>query len=123
MGEEELKARYVRWIDELWNGPADPERLAAVAGTLVTGDFVGHWPGRVVEGPDGIAALIAETKGMFSALSFEIEVPPFAEGEFVAARWTGRGLSATGATRFFGNDILRARDGRFAEYWVASATV
>ncbi len=58
---------------------------------------------------------------MFSELTFELEVGPIAQGELLAARWTGTGRSDDGETRFFGNDLLRLRDGLFAEYWVASS--
>ena len=41
-------------------------------------------------------------------------------GNRSAGRWSGVGRTDGGEARFFGNDILRVRDGRFAEYWVAS---
>ncbi|SOD58186.1 SnoaL-like domain-containing protein [Streptomyces zhaozhouensis] len=125
MNEEQRHARdleslYERWITALWNGPADVGELTARAETVVAGDFVGHWPDGDVRGPDGLGRLIAETKGMFTALSFTVEVPPFAGGDLVAGRWVGRGRTSEGPVEFFGNDILRAVNGRFAEYWVAS---
>jgi ketosteroid isomerase-like protein len=107
---------YRRWLDELWNGGPD------AAERLVTADFVGHWPDRDVTGPDGLAAVVGETHAMFTDLSFTLEVGPVAEGDLVAARWTGRGRTAEGPMSFFGNDILRVRDGRFVEYWVATWT-
>ncbi|MBL1066450.1 ester cyclase [Streptomyces sp. 7-21] len=105
---------YHRWIEEAWNG--HPE---AVRG-LVTADFTGHWPGRKVHGADELAELIASTRRMFTSLRFVIEVGPFAANGLVAGRWSGVGRTDGGEARFFGNDILRVRDGRFAEYWVAS---
>lgn len=106
---------YRRWLEELWNG--DP----SAARELVTDDFVGHWPDREVAGADELAAIIAETQAMFTELSFELAVGPIVEGDLVSARWTGRGETPDGRMSFFGNDILRLRDGRFAEYWVASS--
>ena len=105
---------YRRWIDDVWNGSAEAVKQ------LVSDDFVGHWPDRDVNGPDALAQLIAQTHEMFSSLRFDIEVEPFSDGEFVAGRWIGRGRTAEGETRFIGNDILRARDGRFVEYWVGT---
>ena len=105
---------YRRWIEELWSGDLD------VAAELITDDFAGHWPDREVSGRDELVALIRETREMFSDLRFEIAVGPIAEGELVAGRWTGGGRTAEGEMRLFGNDLLRVRDGRFAEYWVAS---
>ena len=107
------KALYQRWIDELWTGKP-------VAVELVSGDFVGHWPNRSVRGPNELQEIVDETREMFSDLRFVIEVEPFAEREFVAARWIGTGATAEGPARFTGNDILRFADGRFVEYWTGT---
>lgn len=108
-------ALYRQWLDELWNG--SPQ----AADSLVTDDFVGHWPDREVRGPEELAATIAETHGMFTELSFTLDVGPITEGDLVAGRWTGSGRGTDGVVlRFIGHDLLRVRDGRFAEYWVAS---
>lgn len=116
------KDLYRQWIEGLWNGPSSADQLQRVAADLVTSDFIGHWPGQDVKGPDGLAGLIAETKKMFADLTFEIEVAPLADADMVAGRWVGTGTTTDGAaSRFFGNDILRMREGRFCEYWVASA--
>jgi len=113
---------YRRWIDDLWNGPADAAALRRVAESLVTDGFVGHWPDRDVRGRAELADLVAQTKTMFSGhLAFTVEIPPFTEGDLVAARWTGTGTSPAGdVSHFWGNDILRLSGTRFAEYWVAS---
>jgi hypothetical protein len=42
------------------------------------------------------------------------------DGELVAARWTGVGVTKGKEVPLLGHDILRVVDGRFAEYWVAS---
>ena len=75
---------YRRWLLELWHGSYD------VAEEILTEDFAGHWPERDVEGRDALVELIRETRAMFESLEFELEVGPFVNGEFVAARWTGR---------------------------------
>lgn len=106
---------YRRWIDGLWNGRSP-------AGELVADDFVGHWPDRTLHGPGELQAVVDETRGMFSTAEFTIRVGPLVEGELVAGRWTGEGTMPDGSTMsFFGNDILRVRDGRFVEYWTASS--
>jgi hypothetical protein len=107
---------YRRWLAELWGG------RPGAAGELVTEDFVGHWPGREVRGPAELTAVVAETRGMFDSITFELQVGPLVDGDLVAARWTGAGTTAQGSTTFFGNDILRTAGGRFAEYWVASSS-
>ena len=46
---------------------------------------------------------------------------PIADGDLLAARWTGTGTTPDGGEMpLLGNDILRVADGRLAEYWVAS---
>jgi predicted ester cyclase len=119
---------YRRWLLELWNGDL------AVAGQVVTRDFVGSWPGRpgLVHGPDGLAEMIAMSRAFFLDLTFAVEVGPVADGDLVAARWIGQGSykgGMQGATApagtpvsFGGHDLLRVVDGRFAEYWVISET-
>lgn len=113
---------YKSWIDHLWNGPADKSRLIETAATIVTDDFVGHWPERDIHGPNELAELIYETKRSISGLTFNIEIKPFSGGGLVAGRWVGRGMTPDGAEmRFVGNDILSIRSDQFDEYWVASA--
>ncbi|WP_211240457.1 nuclear transport factor 2 family protein [Haloglycomyces albus] len=120
----DAKDLYRSWIEHLWNGPSDADALRAAAARIVTADFVGHWPGRDVRGSERLAELIAEAKTMFSGLAFQIEVQPLVDADMVSARWNGAGTTVDGSvTRFFGNDILRVRDGRFCEYWVATGEV
>ena len=126
----DLRRLYRRWMLELWNGDL------AIAGELVSDDFVIHQAradGAASEGPGGpeaLVQLVREGHAPFEELSFDIEVGPVVEGDMVAARWVGRGRyrgGLPGATApagtpvaFGGIDLLRARDGRFAEYWVSS---
>lgn len=112
---------YRRWIDELWNGPTDRERLKAVAEELVSEDFLGHWPSAEVAGLGKLAALVDATKATYRDLVFEVEVGPFAADGYVAGRWAGQGTTSDGQISYLtGNDILSVRDGRFTEYWVTS---
>jgi predicted ester cyclase len=126
----DLRQLYRRWIMELWNGDL------AVAGELVTDDFVIH-QARVddaaseqVRGPEAVVQMVRQGHAPFDDLTFQIEVGPVVEGNMVAARWVGRGRyreGIPGATApagtpvaFGGIDLFRVRDGRFAEYWVSS---
>ena len=107
---------YHRWLDELWGGDLE------TAAELVTDDFVGHWPQGEVRGPVELAAVVDQTHSLVAGLTFRLEVGPVAEGDLVAARWTGTGRTADGPTTFAGNDLLRVRDGRIAEYWPATTS-
>jgi ketosteroid isomerase-like protein len=127
---ERLRQLYRRWILELWNGDL------AVAAELVTDDFVVHQaraddaPSEEVRGPEAVVQMVRQGHASFDDLTFQIEVGPVVEGNMVAARWVGRGRyreGIPGATApagtpvaFGGIDLLRVRDGRFAEYWVSS---
>ncbi len=108
------KELYGRWINELWAGKA-------IAGEIVTEDFVGHWPGRDVRGPGELEAIIAETHAMLADLTFDIELGPLVDGDMVAGRWVGTGRSDDGPMSFTGNDILRVEGDRFAEYWTGTS--
>ena len=105
---------YERWLLELWQGSYD------VAEAILTEDFAGHWPDREVVGREALVGLIRDTRGMFESLDFRLEVGPIVDGELVAARWTGVGVTDGKEVPLLGHDILRMADGRFAEYWVAS---
>lgn len=111
-----VEALYDRWITELWAG-------RPVASEIVTDDFVGHWPGRDVHGPEELQRIVAETRNMFADLTFAVEIGPLHEGDLVAGRWVGTGRGPDGPVCFTGNDILRLdADGRrFAEYWTGTS--
>jgi hypothetical protein len=115
---------YGRWLLEMWNGDF------GLAHDLVTPDFVGHWPGMEVRGPEALIETLRQGHAPFDDVTVTLDVGPIADGDTVAARWTFSGsykgdlpgASAPAGTRvsFSGHDILRAVDGRFAEYWVIS---
>lgn len=115
---------YERWLLEMWNGDF---RLAH---ELVTPDFVGHWPGHDVRGPDELIEVLEQGHAPFDDVAVTLDVGPIVDGDRVAARWTFTGsykgglpgATAPEGTRvaFSGHDILRAESGRFAEYWVIS---
>jgi predicted SnoaL-like aldol condensation-catalyzing enzyme len=109
-----VRELYERWLTDLWHGDYE------AATEIVTDDFAGHWPDRDVQGREALVALIRETRAMFTTLEFTLELGPLVDGDYVAGRWTGVGATPEGEMRLLGNDILRVRDGRFAEYWVAS---
>ena len=116
---------YERWLFELWT-TAD----RGLAGELVTGDFVGHWPDQKVHGPDELVAVIGQSLSFFSDVTTSIDVGPIVEGDLLAARWSFRGgyeggmpgATAPAGTPLVlrGADMMRLSGGKFAEYWVSS---
>lgn len=115
---------YERWLLEMWNGAFQ------VAHDLVTPNFVGHWPGMDVHGPDGLIDALRQGNEPFDDVTVTLDVGPIVDGDRVAARWTFSGTYRGGVpgadaapgteVGFSGHDILRVEDGRFAEYWVIS---
>lgn len=120
---------YRRWIEELWAAPED--QLEARAAELFTEDSVIHQAGaEYARGPAGPVDLIRQGRAPFQDIELRIEVGPLVDGDLVAARWTFSGAYAGGIpgvsapegthVTFGGIDIMRAEDGKFAEYWVSS---
>lgn len=115
---------YERWLLEMWAGDF------GLAHELVTPDFVGHWPGLEVRGPQQLAETLGQGHAPFEDVAVTLDVGPIVDGDRVAARWTFAGRykgGMPGATvpegtsvSFSGHDVLRAEGGRFAEYWVIS---
>jgi hypothetical protein len=116
----DAKKLYERWLLELWHGDFD------LIEELVAPDFAVHQTGadgpQEFRGHDGLRQMLHGAHEPFEELTFRIDVGPLAEGDLVAARWTGSGRMRGGTTQmhFGGTDILRLEDGRFAEYWVTS---
>ncbi|TDB87397.1 ester cyclase [Actinomadura sp. 7K534] len=131
-----LDELYRRWLFEVWTGDL------AVADRILTPDFVGHWPDLQVHGPAGAAEQVRRSHEYFADVRTALDAGPVigpVPGEpndaaggsgMVAAGWTFHGTYRGGlpgataepgtAVSFRGQDIFRARDGRFAEYWVVS---
>lgn len=105
---------FRRWIDDLWNGDT------GLVHKLIADDFVGHWPEFDVHGPDDLVARVLQAHEMVAGMRVRIELGPIVDGDLVSGRWVGEGTMNGKLCRLFGNDILRVRDGRFVEYWVAS---
>ncbi|MFG2089449.1 MULTISPECIES: ester cyclase [unclassified Spirillospora] len=123
-----LEELYRRWLFEVWNGDFD------VAARILTPDFTGHWPNLEVHGPEEAVDQVRRSHAYFTGVRTTLDVGPVVQGVaddgMVAAAWTFHGAyrgGIPGATAapgtpvsFRGQDIFRARDGRFAEYWVVS---
>jgi len=130
MADTDLAALYRRWLLELWHAaPADRE---AIARELVTEDFTVRQAGQPEEprGPARLVGLVEAGSAPFDDVRLELAIGPLVDGELVAARWIFRGrykgtipgasAPVGTAVAFAGMDLLRAREGRFAEYWTSS---
>ncbi|WP_017593096.1 ester cyclase [Nocardiopsis potens] len=132
MDETAARELYRRWLPGMWEAPT--EELDRIAGELFTDDAVGHWPGRDVHGPAGIAEQIRTTHAMFTRIGTSVRVGPVVGADgLIAAQWLFTADYAEGVpgataapgtrVRYPGADFLRVRDGRFAEYWVVGDTM
>lgn len=106
---------YRRWINELWAGNTD------ITSELLSSDFIGHWPDHNVNGPDELAKTVMGVHQMFENLRFQIEIGPILDGEWIAGRWIGTGITDGKSARFSGNDVMRIEDGKILEYWIESS--
>ncbi|MFA1543623.1 ester cyclase [Actinomadura monticuli] len=119
-----LDGLYRRWLFEVWAG--DP----AVAREILAPGFTGHWPDLEVHGPDEAAEQVRRSHAYFADVRTTLDAGPVVGDGMVAAAWSFHGAyrggipgaTAAPGTRvsFRGQDLFRARDGRFTEYWVVS---
>ena len=134
MTERQLEVLYRRFLLELWT--ADLDVVDGLAAELAGSDFVIHQarmdgrPSEGVRGPAALSGLVRQGREPFTEVTTRIDAGPLVDGDGVAARWTltGRyrggveGATAPAGTTvsLSGLDLMRARDGRFVEYWVSS---
>ncbi|TQS47054.1 ester cyclase [Cryptosporangium phraense] len=113
------------WAD-LWNGNlSQTPKIIAENFVSHAAPLFGGAPGDAA-GRESLEAWVGGAHQVFSGLTFEIQVGPIADGDFVVVRWLARGtyagaLPGTPAepreVSFSGTDILRLEDGLIAEYW------
>jgi predicted ester cyclase len=123
MDPEHLKTMYRRWLLEEWG-----QGNYAVAEELIAEDLIDHNP--LPGQPSGRAGEVWTAKMVrkaFPDARFEADVV-VSDGDYVIGRWT---MTATNTGRFdlfdlpptgrpvtmTGQEIFRARDGRFVEIW------
>ena len=116
----ENKLLVRRWFEEVWNkGRAD-----AIDEMLAT-DAVVHGLGSGVTGPAEFKAFHSAYRNAFPDVTIRID-DIVAEGDIVAARWSGTGthrggglgFAATGrGIQFSGMLFVRVQNGRLVEGW------
>jgi hypothetical protein len=110
-----------RLIEEPWRGNFD------VIDELVAPNYIGYDPSQPepIRGPAGLKATFQQYLDAFSGAQITVD-HQFAEGDFVATRWTGRGthtgeiagVAPTGKdTTVTGITISRLEGGKVVEDW------
>ncbi|GAT72020.1 hypothetical protein MHM582_0490 [Microbacterium sp. HM58-2] len=105
---------------------------------LISDDFrlhatlLGGAEDEAVRGPEGLRALVEQSRSLLSNMTFSTVVGPIVEGASLAGHWTVTGTyeggypgatAAPGAiVTFSGTDVLRIEEGKIAEYWMVADT-
>jgi predicted ester cyclase len=115
------------WKD-LWNGDL------TLTDKIIAEDFVAYAApltgtgSDLIRGREALNGWVSGIHAILPDLSFEIEVGPIADDDYMAVRWRARGTYGGGfpgaapdavgrEITFTGTDTLRIADGMLAEYW------
>jgi steroid delta-isomerase-like uncharacterized protein len=116
----ENKALVRRWFEEVWN-----QGRAASIDEMLTSDAVVHGLGPSLRGPSEFKPFQAMYRGAFPDIDIQVD-DMLAEGDLVAARWSGMGthrgdglgfMATSKRAQFKGLTIVRVRDGKIVEGW------
>jgi steroid delta-isomerase-like uncharacterized protein len=116
----ENKVLVRRWFEEVWN-----KGRAAAIDELLAGNSVVHGLGPHPQGPAEFKKFHAAYLNAFPDLTIHIDAM-VAEGDVVAARWSGKGthrgdglgFAATGKlVQFSGMVFVRIQGGKLVEGW------
>ncbi len=114
---------YDDWM-QIWNG--DYDKISS----MISGDFVGHWPENDVQGQSELEEMIKMTRGFFYNIEFKPIITPVIGDQKISGHWEMTALyqgNMEGAkaekgslVTFKGMDILIFKDGKCVEYYVLS---
>ena len=116
----ENKALVQRWFDEVWT-----KGSVASIDTLMAPSCMVHGLGEDMPGPENFKVFHAAYRDAFPDVRIELD-SMVAEGDIVAARWSGTGthrgnglgFAATGRqVQFSGMTFARIQDGKLVEGW------
>ncbi|MEU3822464.1 ester cyclase [Streptomyces sp. NPDC030392] len=126
---EQLRALYGRW-SEVWRGNFSHAEEILDPGFVVHQARPDGSDSEATTGPERLLPEIEQTMAAFGDIAITVDLGPIVDGDLVAARWTMRATYTGGIPQatapigtkisFSGNDILRAREGRFVEYWTCT---
>ena len=117
---EENKALLRRWFEEVWN-----QGRAASIDEMLASDAIVHGLGPSLRGPSEFKPFQAMYRGAFPDIDLQVD-DMLAEGDLVAARWSGVGthrgdglgfMATSKRAQFKGLTIVRVRDGKIVEGW------
>ena len=116
----ENKALVRRWFEEVWN-----QGREASIDEMLASDAVVHGLGPSLRGPSEFKPFQALYRSAFPDIDIQVD-DVLAEGDLVAARWSGVGThrgdglgfrATSKRAQFKGLVILRVRDGKIVEGW------
>lgn len=120
------------WL-ALWNGDLSQAEGVLAPDFRTHAAVTGGGDGSEINGAQGLADWVANTRLAMPDLLFTVQVGPIIQGDQVALRWRARGTYAGGipgaaapagtGIDFTGTDVLLIADGRLSEYWVNSDTL
>ena len=117
---EDNKMLIQRWFDEVWNAG----RVASID-ALMAPECVVHGLGDDTQGPEGFKPFHTAYRTAFPDLRITID-QMVAEGDIVAARWSGTGthrgnllglLATDKPVRLSGMTFARIQNGKLVEGW------
>jgi predicted ester cyclase len=119
------------WL-ALWNGDLGQAKSIIAPDFALHASLLDGRPDTAIRGPDGLAAWVAQSHGLFKNLHFTVQVGPIVDGDFVVLRWVaegnyGGGIPGAGspvgtALKFTGTDILRIEGEKVKDYWLNADT-
>lgn len=117
------KELYDNWM-QIWNG--DYDKMSS----MISDDFVGHWPDNDVKGPSELGDMIKMTREYFYDIDFKPVISPVVGDQKISGHWKmtalyqgnmeGAKAEEGTAVTFKGMDILIFNDGKCVEYYVLS---
>lgn len=122
---EQNKRLLSRYVDAVWN-QGNPRTIDE----SVARDWVGHVPGKELDGPAQLKEYIAGLRTAFPHMQYTVE-DTIAEGDRVGLRWSARDNSRRGSQgnrpsgverTITGITFARLADSKIVESWAESQT-
>lgn len=126
---EQLRSLYDQ-SSKLWRGEFSHAAEILDDGFIVHQARPDGSDSELVTGPERLLPEIEQTMAAFGDINITVDLGPFVDGDFLAARWTMTATYSGGiphatapiGTRiaFSGHDTLRVAEHKFIEYWTCT---